>query len=44
VVGGGGRPGFQTPAGCFGPNLIDDIDCVWPFDASPFGAAGATSA
>ena len=35
VVAGDHPPGFQTPAGVFGANLIVGLASVWPFDASP---------
>jgi short subunit dehydrogenase-like uncharacterized protein len=34
VLGGESTPGFQTPAGLYGPDLIADLGCAW-FDGAP---------
>jgi short subunit dehydrogenase-like uncharacterized protein len=41
VLAGEHRPGFQTPAGVFGPGLLRDMDSAWDFDAGPLASAGS---
>ena len=33
VLAGERRPGFQTPAGMYGPDLVVNLGCAWPYDA-----------
>ena len=40
VLGGDHPPGFQTPAGVFGSDFIDNLDCAWPFDPRPLTQDG----
>lgn len=32
------RPGFQTPGGLYGADLLRGLGCAWDFDASPLAA------
>jgi saccharopine dehydrogenase (NAD+, L-lysine-forming) len=36
VLAGDLEPGFQTPAGGYGEDLILGLDCAWPYDAGRF--------
>ena len=42
VLAGEHPPGFQTPAGAFGPGLLDGLGFAEPFDASPFAVTERT--
>ena len=44
VAGGDHSPGFQTPAGLFGPEFVLDLGGVSPFDASALADPGAPAA
>lgn len=44
VLAGDVRPGFQTPAGLYGPGLLDEVGCAWSFDASAVAPSAASAA
>ena len=44
VLAGVHRPGFQTPAGMYGPDFVVDLGCAWPYDATVGAITPRTSA
>jgi short subunit dehydrogenase-like uncharacterized protein len=41
VLAGEHPPGFQTPAGAYGPELIQGLGCVEPFDPNRFSSSNS---
>jgi saccharopine dehydrogenase (NAD+, L-lysine-forming) len=44
VLAGEHPPGFRTPAGAYGPDLIGGLGCAEPYDPGRFGAARDSNA